>query len=192
MREQMMMREAFRAAMDLAKRAGEDVGLLGHGVIACRDGDGKVRWLEPFANQITTAGDTFYATRGVASIGTPNISQPTLVNGMKLGTGTTAVAKSSTGAALVTYLSGSNKIFDTSHPQLEDLAGDTGFNAVYQCSWAAGVATSSAIAEAAIVNDAGSNATSSAANTISRITFTAKDKGADDSLTITWKHTFNG
>lgn len=192
MHDGMRMREEFAIALEKALSLKDEAGMIGHGLVVVRDRLDRIKDIEPFANQITTSGDTFYATRGAAGIGTPNISQPTLVSGMKLGTGGTAVAKSGAGAALITYLTASNRTFDTTHPQLEDLASDTGFNIIWQVTWPAGVATNSAITEAVIVNDAATNATSSAANTIARILFAAKDKGADDSLAITWKHTFNG
>lgn len=59
-------------------------------------------------------------------------------------------------------------------------------------SWGAGDVTESALTEAVIVNDAAADATSSAANTIARIVYAAKNKTADDTLAITWAHTFNG
>jgi hypothetical protein len=65
-------------------------------------------------------------------------------------------------------------------------------NAVYKTTWGAGVATSSALTEVVIVNDAGTNATSTAANGISRSVFTLVNKGASDSLAITWNHKFLG
>ncbi len=111
---------------------------------------------------------------------------------MKLGTGTTAAAKSGAGAALVTYESGSNNPFDASFPTTIDETGDTGWSASYKTTWAAGDVTDTALTEAVIVNDAGTDATSSAANTYARVTFTAINKTADDSLIITWNHTFLG
>jgi hypothetical protein len=190
--DNLVLRDAFKCAMDLGKRASDGAGLVGYGTVALLDKRGKVLDVEPFLNKITTWGDEYYARRAVAGIGTPNIAQPTLMTGMKLGTGTTAVAKSGAGAALVTYLSGSNKVFDTTHPALTDLATDTGWDAVYKTTWNAGEATNGAITEAVIVSDAGTNATSAAGVTIARIVFTAKNKTADDTLAITWAHTFNG
>ena len=61
-------------------------------------------------------------------------------------------------------------------------------NAVYKTTWAAGTATNSAITEAVIVNDQATNATTTAANTIARVVFTAVNKTASDSLAITWNH----
>lgn len=187
----MSLREAFSIAMDLGKSHKDSAGMVGYGVVELRGRDGRLKDVEPFANKITTQGDEYYARRAVAGIGTPNIAQPTLLNGMKLGTGTTAVAKSGAGSALVTYITGSNQLLDTTHPALTDLTGDTGWDAVYKCTWGAGDVTNSAITEAVLVEDAGVDDAASAF-TIARIVFTAKNKTADDTLAITWAHTFNG
>lgn len=150
---------------------------------------GRLLWFERVHNLITTPGDEYYTKMGIAGV-LPNApAAPTKVTGMKLGTGTTAAAKSGAGAALVTYLSASNIAFDAGFPNAAAVVGtDTGWDAIYQTTWNAGVATNSAITEAAIVNDQSVNATSSAANSISRITFTAVNKTATDIFIINWKH----
>lgn len=187
-----VLRDAFQAAMELGKKIRDGSGLVGYGFVVVRDGDMRIKDIEPFANRITTFGDEYYAKRAAAGIGTPNLAQPTLANGMKLGTGTTAAAKSGAGAALVTYEAASNNLFDTTHPALVDETGDTGWSVVYKNTWAAGDVTDPALTEAVVVNDAQTDATSAAGNTIARVVFTAKNKTADDTLAITWSHTFNG
>lgn len=152
----------------------------------------EIKHHEIVENLITTAGDEYYAKKAIANIDPANPSPPTEMTGMKLGTGTTAAAKSGAGAALVTYEGGSNNLFDASFPTTEDLAGDTGWNAVYQVTWGAGDVTEAALTEAVIVNDAATDATSVAANTCSRVVFSAIDKTAADSLIIVWKHKFLG
>lgn len=154
--------------------------------------NGELKQREVVNNLVTTAGDEYYAKKAIAGISPANPSAPTAANGMKLGTGTTAAAKSGAGAALVTYESGSNNTFDSSFPTTIDEASDTGWSASYKTTWAAGDVTETALTEAVIVNDAASDATSSAANTYARVTFTAINKTADDSLIITWNHTFLG
>jgi hypothetical protein len=112
---------------------------------------------------------------------------------MKLGTGGTAVAKTGAGAALVTYLSGSNKAFDATFPQ--SALNGSSRRITYKRTYAAGEATTaSAITEAVIVNDTISNdSTSTAANTMSRILVTGiSAKGASDTLTATWNHDLLG
>lgn len=139
-------------------------------------------------NLVTQVGDQVYGERG-ANIGTP----PAAATGMRLGTGSTAVAKTGAGAALVTYLSGSNHAFDATFPS--SALNGTSRRITYQVTYAAGQATTaSAITEAVIVNDTiATDATSTAANTISRILLTGiSAKGATDTLTVTWNHDLLG
>jgi hypothetical protein len=116
-----------------------------------------------------------------------------IAQGMKLGTGSTAVAKSGAGAALVTYLSGSNKAFDATFPS-QVLNAGAGCVVTYKRTYAAGEATTaSPITEAVLFLDFLADATSSAANTIARVLLTGiGSKGASDTLTITWTHTLLG
>lgn len=112
--------------------------------------------------------------------------------GMKLGAGSTAVAKSGAGAALVTYLSNSHQAFDATFPSA---AGTSGGRVVtYKVTYAAGKATTaSPITEVVIFLDFLADATSSAANTISRALLAGiGSKGASDTLTITWTQTLLG
>lgn len=164
----------------------------GHVLVQVFGPDGELKAERRGENLITDAGDLYYASKAIVGISPANPSAPTAMSGMKLGTGTTAAAKSGAGAALVTYISGSNNPFDASFPATQNLGGGLGVNAQYKTSWAAGDVTNSAITEAVIVNDAGTDATSTAGNTAHRITFTAIDKAAGDSLVITWNAKFLG
>jgi hypothetical protein len=217
-------------------------------------------------NLITDAGDLYYATRGIASVVPGGPSQPTLVTGMKLGTGeqpvtisaatnaspivlttstqswssgdkitvtgvggntaangtwilsaatsTTATLTGSTGnaaytsggtaqrqptkagalAALVTYTSAltMDKVFDASFPSTVNLGSGLGVQAKYVVTFSPGQATSTLLSEVAIVNDAATDATSTAANTISKATFATINKQAADTLVATWTHKFLG
>lgn len=185
-------RDAFEEALFMAKSLKDDFGMVGFGVVVLSDGDGLIKEIEPFANMITTPGDQYYAQKGIVGISPANATAPTAVNGMKLGTGATAAAKSGAGGALVTYKTASNIVFDATFPSAAAVGGDGGWNATYKTTWAAGVATDAALTEAVIVNDQATNATTTAANTISRTVFTAKNKTVDDSLAITWTHKFLG
>jgi hypothetical protein len=181
--------EAHHQALRLVEHK---VGIVGYGIAELRDGDGKLKLLVPFANLITTAGDEYYAKKGITGISPANPSAPTAASGMKLGTGTTAAAKSGAGAALVTYITASNNLFDSTFPSAAAVGGDGGWNATYKTSWAAGDVTNSAITEVVIVNDAATDATSTAANTYSRAIIATVNKGASDSLAITWNHKMLG
>ena len=137
-------------------------------------------------NLITQIGDQYYGERA-AGIASP----PGQVTGMKLGTGSTAVAKTGAGAALVTYLTNSHQAIDGSFPT-STLSG--GRVITWKSTWAAGKATTaSAITEVVIINDTLADATSSATNTISRALLTGvASKGASDTLAVTWTHTLTG
>lgn len=145
------------------------------------DGESKSKVVT--CNLVTAVGDQLYASRGA---GLTTSATPT---GMKLGTGSTAVAKTGAGAALVTYLAGSNKAFDATFPSV------TGGVVTYKRTYAAGEATTaSPITECVIVTDTiTTDATSTAANTIARVLITGVgSKAAGDTLTITWTHTILG
>lgn len=149
---------------------------------------------------ITAVGSatTFSINVGTAStvgtaFGTATCTAPALAVGMKLGTGSTAVAKNGAGAALTTYLTNSHQVFDSGFPTAVDGAG-TGSVVTYKVTYAAGKATTaSAITEAVIFTDFLADATSTAANTISRVLLTGiGSKGASDTLALTWTHTWLG
>lgn len=162
--------------------------IIGHLILERHDEHGNL--IERFEgkNLVTQVGDQVYGERGGGVSGAP--AAPT---GMKLGTGSTAVAKTGAGAAVVTYLSGSNKAFDATYPQ-SSLNGSSR-RITYKRTYAAGEATTaSAITEAVIVNDTiSTDSGSTAANTISRILVTGiSAKGASDTLTATWNHDLLG
>ena len=186
------MTDAFEIAMQRAAAFDSKTGIVGYGVVELRGPDGELKQVEPFANLITDAGDLYYAGKAITAIAPASPAAPTAMSGMKLGTGVTAAAKNGAGGALVTYKTASNVAFDATFPSTSNLGAGLGVNAVYKTTWIAGVATDAALTEAVIVNDAGVNATSSAANTASRVVFAAVNKAAADSLAITWNHKFLG
>jgi len=165
-------------------------GVSGQVLVEVFDAEGNLTDMR-VGNLVTTAGDQYYADRGASAVAPAAPADATKVTGMKLGTGVTAAAKSGAGASLVTYITGSNNLFDATYPQKVDLSADTGWQIQYRVTWAAGDVTNAAITEAVIVNDAAADATSTAPNTISRVVFTAINKTASDTLVITWNHTFN-
>lgn len=183
--------EAMLAALDEARKFGKGQ-IVGYGVAHLLDGDGKTKELVPFANLITTAGDEYYAKKGIVGISPANPSAPTAASGMKLGTGSTAATKSGAAAALGAYISGSNNAFDSTYPQAAAVGGDGGWNATYKTTWPAGDSTNGAITEVVVVNDQASDATSTAANTYSRAVISSVNKTASDSLAVTWNHKFLG
>ncbi len=167
--------------------------LKGTVLVELFDKNGNLKAEYTMNNLITDAGDLYYVAQGISGVSPALPSDPTKVSGMKLGTGATAVTKAGTGAALVTYLSGTNVVFDATYPQSSNLGSGLGVQAVYKTTFVPGVGTHVALTECVIVNDAGTNGTSSAVNTISRILFASPiNKGASDTLSVTWNHKFLG
>lgn len=137
-------------------------------------------------NLVTSVGDRMYAERGAGVVGP--LAAPT---GMKLGAGSTAPAKTGAGAALVTYLTDSHQAFDAV-PVVT--ANGSGYRVTYTTTYGAGKATTaSPITEAVIVNHSLTDATSAAANTVSRILVTGLgSKGAGETVVFTWTHDLLG
>jgi hypothetical protein len=152
-----------------------------------RGPDGELKASGVETNLVTEKGDQYYGERA-AGVASP----PGQVTGMKLGTGTTAVAKTGAGAALVTYLSNSHQAIDGGFPT--SALNGAARRIQWKATFAAGKATSASnITEAALVIDALADATSSAANTIARVLLSSPaPKAAGDSLTITWNHDLLG
>jgi len=185
MNESSRIRDAVTASMDRGRGTESGVAIVGQVTAELFDEHGVLKAREVVKNLVTSVGDRLYASRGAG------LSTSALPTGMRLGTGGTAVAKSGAGAAIVTYLSGSNKAFDATFPS--EAAGVV----TYKRTYAAGEATTaSPITEVVINTDtiANDNATTAtAANTVSRALLTGiGSKGASDTLTITWTHTILG
>jgi len=184
MKESMAVTDTAVATLERGRSVDEGpMSIMGTVLAELHDEDGNLLWSEEVHNLVTAVGDQRYAAAGSGVSGT---SVPL---GMKLGTGSTAVAKTGSGAALVTYLTNSHQAFDGGFPTA--VAGVV----TYKVTYAAGKATSAstAITEVVIYTDATADATSSAANTISRALLTGiPSKQSTDTLTITWTHTLLG
>jgi hypothetical protein len=187
------IRDAIHDAFGLAHASRSDRGgIVGYGIAHLYEGnihDGT-KLIVPFGNLITDAGDLYAAGKVITGISPANPSAPTAASGMKLGTGSTAASK--TDAGCVTYETGSNNPFDASFPATVNLGSTLGVNAQYKTTWAAGDVTEAALREVIIVNDAGTDADSTAANTYSRAVYSNIDKQAADSLAITWNWKYLG
>lgn len=165
-----------------ARPSQDDMGLHGHGVVQVIGADGTVKQEIPFDNVITEVGDQRYGEAG-AGLGAP----PAAPTGMQLGTGTTAPAKTGVGSAIVTYIAGSAKAFDSTPAS----ALDTGVRQItYVTTWAAGEATADGISEVVVMNQAvATDAAAPAANTLSRALLSPTvNKAAGDSLAVTYRH----
>lgn len=163
--------------------ASEQTGIRGTVEWTLTGPDGQTKCHGVTHNLVTQTGDQYYGERA-AGITSP----PAQVTGMKLGTGSTAVAKTGAGAALVTYLSNSHQALDTGFPA-SSLSGSAR-RITWQAVWAAGKATTaSAITEVVLVNETLADATSAASATIARALLSGiAAKASGDTLTVTWNH----
>lgn len=143
-------------------------------------------------NLVTRVGDQYYGDAGAGLHANATVTDPEPVKGMQLGTGSTAAAKTGAGAAIVTYITGSNNAIDGSFPT-STLNGSSR-RITWETTWGAGDSTNSAIAEAVIVNPTTfADSGAAEADTISRVVFGSTiDKQAGDTLTVTWYHDLLG
>lgn len=153
----------------------------GHGVVELRGPAGELKASIPFTNIITQVGDQRYAEAG--ALETPSVARPVT---MQLGTGTTTPSKTGAGAAIVTVVANSVVAINTPSSALNG----TVRRITYVATWEQGVATSNGIAEVALTSQATSTQTAAPASaTIARALLAPTvNKGASDSLTVTWSH----
>lgn len=179
--------DAVHAAAGYFRPFEDRAGLSGWLEVDLYDEDGNWKMHIIAKNLITEVGDEYYGERA-AGIASP----PNQVSGMRLGTGTTAVAKTGAGAAIVTYVTGSSIAIDGSFPT-SALSGASR-RIQWKTTWGAGVATASGISEVVITNEASlTNVAGTAANTVSRALLSPTvNKAAGDTLAVTWNHDLLG
>lgn len=161
---------------------------IGLGIAVIRDEFSRIVQSVEFENLITEQGDQVIMDR-YANLGGP----PNTPTGMRLGTGgATLAAKTGAGAAIVTYIAGSNAAHDGGFPT--SALNVSSRRITFQSVWAAGVATNGAIDEWVVTNENPlTDVAGTAANTVSRArTASPLNKTASDTLTITWTHDFEG
>ena len=135
---------------------------------------------ETVENSITQIGRRYILGRAVGVAGAEG-----QVTGMKLGLDSATVPSvTGAGAALVSYIAGSQKAVDGGFPT--EAAQGNGSRATWQTTWGAGVVTNADIEEVALVNDALADANSLAADTVGRILISQVNKGSLDSLVVSW------
>lgn len=169
--------------------------LHGHGHYVHSGPKGELLGIGVFENKITDVGDEYYAKRGAAAVAPAAPADVNKVTGMRLGTGSTAPSKAGAGAAIVTYPGvATQHAQDASFPTLTNLGTGVGWRIQYKATWAAGEGTVSGLAEAVITNETPiTNVAGTAANTISRALLSpVVNKGASDTLALTWNHDFLG
>ena len=179
-----------RVSREISRCAQSDhLGTYGWGWLDLMDAEGDLRTRSYFGNLITTVGDEYYARRGA------NVSPGTVPTGMRVGTGSTGVAKSGAGSAIVTYEGslGASQPMDGSFPTCAAIGSDVGWRITWKVTWALSEGNlASPIAETVVTNETGpTDVAGNAANTISRalVSPTVTKTGAD-TLAITWQHDF--
>ena len=135
--------------------------------ITVTDATGKVKEEREVPNLVVTVGKTFIASRMVGTAST-------VMGYMEVGTGTTAPAAGDTALQAAIAASRTALTSGTSSSNV----------ATYVTTFAAGVGTG-AITEAGIFNAA------SAGTMLCRTVFSVVNKGANDTMTITWAVTVN-
>lgn len=172
----------------------QDSGWAPYACIAGICNHGELKQAGVGDNLITDAGDLYIASRVIAAVAPAAPADVTKAIGMKLGTGTTAVAKNGAGGALVTYTTGSHRAFDASNPATVNLGAGLGVQDRYITTYPAGTVTVNGLAEAIIALEATlTDATNTAATTASRgLLSPVVNKGASDTLTITWTWKYLG
>ena len=141
--------------------------VLGKLKIEVKDKHGKVKDTREVDNLVVDTGLAFIASR-------MKDASATAMSHMELGTGTTAAAAGNT--ALETAISGSRTALTSTTVTSNAVA--------YVASFAAGTGTG-AVTEAGILNN------SSGGTLLCRTVFSVVNKGASDSMTITWTVTIS-
>jgi hypothetical protein len=179
------LRDHIVATAGYQRPARDSAGIRGRLHVVLTGPDGEVKYDEQFDNLVTQVGDQFYGERAAGIAGAP-----AAVTGMQLGTGTTTPSKTGAGAAIVTLVSSSLVAIGT---PTSGLSGSSR-RITYSVTWAAATATANNIAEVALVNQSiGTQTAAPASATISRALLSPTvNKGAGDSLTITWQHDLLG
>lgn len=162
MQENLQTLEALGAAVGAAMAAGMKIS--GEVTIILRGPDGRVKEREKTTNLVVTAGRNHIADQMAEQ-------DQAAMSHMAIGTGTTAV--DATDTALETELD-RNALTSTTQG-----SGADAHKVTYVGDWAAGDGTG-AITEAGIFNSA------SAGTMLCRSVFAVKNKGAGDTLTLSW------
>jgi hypothetical protein len=158
---------ADRLSAALSKRIGQkdELKVYGHVTVELFGADGRLKSVRQQKNLVVTTGRDAIIERLDSS---PATTQPTH---MAVGTG--AVAPAAGNTALGAEIDRNALTSNTASGGVLTMVGN----------WAAGEATNAAITEAGVFN------ASSAGTMYSRATFTAINKGASDTLQITWTYT---
>jgi hypothetical protein len=138
--------------------------------------DGKLKQRVETHNLVTTSGDGVLA--GILAGGADEI------HGMELGTGSTAAAKGDT--AMETVVANSYEPMDATYPSAAAAV------VTAKSTWAAGDVTQNGITEVGLFEDGTDGGASSGTMIARAILSPTVNKGANDSLAVTWTITLLG
>lgn len=175
------LRDEMSAVTGYGRPTEDASTMYGYGVAEVHGPDGELKASVPFTNLITQVGEQRY---GEAGAGVGSLAAPAT---MQLGTGTTAATKTGSTAAIVTVVASSVVAIGT---PTSALSGSNTRQLTYSCTWPAGTATASGISEVVLTNQGiGTQTAAPASATYSRALLSPTvNKGASDSLTVTWNH----
>ncbi len=179
-------RDQLSAVSGYGRPTEDGLRTKGYVVAEVHGPDGELKQRVERENVITQIGEQTYGERGAGLGGAP--AAPT---GMALGTGSTAPAKTGAGAAMVTGVSGSAAALGATPASALSGSGNNPRRITYTQTWAAGVATASGIAEVVLQNGTATTIppNTTTTNVLGRALLSPTvNKGASDSLTITWQH----
>lgn len=150
--------------------------------------DGKLKQLEQGYNLVTDYGDEHVGERMA-------LDSQDIVTGMRLGDQSTpaAASKAGAGAALQSYITGSQEALDASAIGSDKGAG-LGWRQAHVSTWIAGDVTNAAITEVVLTDETALTDTSGVVgDTVARFIFGSPiDKQSGDSLEVTWNIDFLG
>jgi hypothetical protein len=142
----------------------EKLKMTGNVSLVLRDADGQIKEAREIKNLVVNVGLAYVISRMVGTA-------KAVMSHMALGSGTTAAAAGNTDLESVL---GSREALDST-----TIAGSNNEQVVYVASFEAGDATG-AVTEAGVFN------ASTSGDMLCRTVFAVVNKGANDSLTVTW------
>lgn len=159
----------------------EEIRILGVVEVSVLGPQGIIKFHSIQPNIVTAVGDGIYTSRAVSG------TSSTFVNGMKLGTGSTAPSKSGAGAVLSSYVPDSNQTL-SGQPSIN------GSSVTYSAEWGKGKATTeSPITEVALIMDEEVDGPSPSSSVVARaLVSEIPKKGPEDVVIINWTHNFLG
>jgi hypothetical protein len=163
-KDELSVSDSVGVSLGRGRTVDDELVMRGHVLVELHDELGNLKDVREIDNLVVTAGKNHIADQLSSSPG------QAAMGWMALGTGTGAPAAGDT--LLGTEIDRNALTSRT----------DTGNVVTYVGTWAAGDATNSAITEAGIFNVV----TANTITMLARAKFTAIDKGAGDTLTITW------